>query len=319
MRWLVVSGALVLVLLGRGWGWWPGAADSPGASGPRPGGVAPGTSATEVRPGSAGPAAATQAAALGQMAAPAVGSQSAVADGEVGSSAAGKPRPDVDDPRRARLAVIRSALAESRLGAASAAMARLLEGDASARTLPGVEELADRVQSRIDSACAKLASHLQAGQVLAARTCLVELLEPPSAATATALDRMCTEHGWPQLTGTQAREATDSEPSVPAWEGLPRGRVVRSLRNGALARSRVLAVSDAGITLRVVDRDGVTFPTVQPWTIEPESVTAAEAAELGLSALARGELAYARLWLVCGQLRTRQPVERLETLRELLS
>ena len=174
------------------------------------------------------------------------------------------------------------------------------------------------MQRRIDSACTSLASHLQAGQVLAARECLQELLEPPSAATVAALDLMSRKHDWPLLTGAQARTTTDQEQAVPSWEGLARGRVVRSLRHGEVARSRILAVSVDGITLRVVDKDGVTFPTVQPWTVEPESVTAAEAAELGLSALAEGELAYARLWLVCGQLRTRQPVARLETLRELL-
>jgi len=255
------------------------------------------------------------------------GSDATLRPGQVGSARAGgiglasadpgelSRQSIVDDPRRARLAAIRSALAEARLGAASSAIERLRR-DGSALT--EFSELAGQVERRVAGACVSLAAHLQAGEVLRARALLRELLEPSSPATIAAVERVCAEHGWPSLTGEPVQHAIVGADAVPTWRGLKDGRVVRAVRGGETVRTRIVAATDNGITLRVVGRDGVTFPTVAAWTVEPEAVKAAEAAELGLAALAVGAQRYARLWCVCGLLRASQPVPRLDLLRQLL-
>lgn len=106
------------------------------------------------------------------------------------------------------------------------------------------------------------------------------------------LQRRCEQNGWtPLLALPSARTVLPIEP--PPSPDL-HGRLVLSAKSES--RTRVVAQRGRTATLRVVEAQGVTFPTVAVWQLEPDSVTADEAVELGLAALQDGEPLHARLW-----------------------
>lgn len=106
------------------------------------------------------------------------------------------------------------------------------------------------------------------------------------------LQQRCEQKGWTSLIAVPSPRAI--LPIEPPPSPDLHGRLVLSA-NSEL-RTRVVAQRGRTATLRVVEAQGVTFPTVAVWQLEPDSVTADEAVELGLAALQDGEHLHARLW-----------------------
>lgn len=338
MRTAVVTGILACLMLGRGFGLLPlrkGERDGDSASAAREGAGA-GADAGERSPPPVGDPPGTPLAgaekptrdgARPEEGAAPSGARTADREGrgQPGEGAGGPPHGSaappaapgavaplgIDDPRRARFESIRAAIGAEQLGTAGAALEQLHAEVGPQPELVGLHEL---LLERVAGKCEALAAHLRAGKLLGAERRLLELLEPEAASVRAALDRLCEEQGWPTFTAEWAGERE----AVPEAQPLARNRFVRVVHAGETVRSRVVAVEGDQVTLRVVGQEGVTFPTVPVWTVEPEAVTGEEAAGLGLAALAAGELHHARLWCACGLARSDAPGERLARLCELL-
>jgi len=224
----------------------------------------------------------------------------------------------LDDRGNARRAIAQSALASDRIGDALATIERL----AADRGEAAVVELRRDAARALAAAAARLRDLLAAGDVAGAEVLLHKVLQPRSAAAAAAVTAVCTERGWPPLAATDAITADAAAlAALPAAALDLRDRAVRlpaAAGDSAPLRTRVVAQGEAGVTLRVVGKDGVTFPTVPPWRVAPEPVTAAEATELGLAAAAGGAIASARLWCACALTLGGEPSPRLQQLRAAL-
>jgi hypothetical protein len=297
---LVLFAVLVLLILGRGLGLWTGGAGGDAGGDVEGDGLAPRSRAASSRaeetwkPAAPAASAAPAAPAGGETEAPAPG-------GEAGTL-------PFDDERSARCAFARHALADGRIADALAAL------DGQPVRDPDVAALHASAAARLEGACSVLAERLRAGEVHQAQAVLLRMLEPRHAVAVAALDRWTAAHSLPSLTVVAA-----GKPSSPAQQASAlalRDRTVRLRGEGP--RVRVVAETAAGVTVRAVGQGGVTFPTVPAYAVEPEGVTAAEAAELGLLAHSAGEDRIARLWCICGLLRAPSPPERLARLRAML-
>jgi hypothetical protein len=216
------------------------------------------------------------------------------------------PAPGEDDRTASLRSAVRTALADGRLGAAFA----VLQGFAA----PAARELERQARDRLAAVVHLLEGEIAAGEVLAAHRRLLLLLDTPSADVEAALDAVAAARGWPSL-----RSRTRAPGDVPPAEPLPADRAVRAvLPSGQTLRSRIVARFAEGATLRSSGPDGVTFPTVPWWQLEPEAATAAEAAELGFAALGAEQVLLARVWCACGLSRPAEGTARLQQLRELL-
>lgn len=131
-----------------------------------------------------------------------------------------------------------------------------------------------------------------------------------------ALQGLTKAAGLPELLvpPTPARERTAVEPA-PA----PRlaGRLVR-LSADDRAPARVLEVAGREASLRVLGPGGVTFPKRALFELEPDAVTADEAAELGLAAYGAGDDQAARVWAAIACARSAARSARLAQLLALL-
>src|SRR5262245_30405825 len=271
--------------------------------------------------GSSSPPAGTTRAA---PAAPEADSGPPAGSGSVGgvpvpSTPAGEARDGAafDDRGNARRAIVQTALASDRIGDALAAIERL----AADRGEAAVADLRRDAARALAAAGTRLCELFAAGDVLGAEQLLGKMLQPRSAAAAAAVTTLCTERGWPQLAAEGVTTHADELAALPRGELDLRDRAVSipaAAADAAPLRTRVVAQGDAGVTLRVVGKDGVTFPTVAPWRVAPETVTAAEATELGLSAAAAGAIASARLWCACAVTLGGEPSLRLPQLRAAL-
>ncbi|MGE3174858.1 MAG: hypothetical protein AB7O97_19675 [Planctomycetota bacterium] len=358
---LVLLGAVVLLVFGRGLGLWSGGGAAAGPDGDGDGaggGAVPGAEPAPPRDRSldrpldlpmerrverptrppAPPVATDAGAPFEPPAAPTGGEAPApvaragrgpdpsatppsVDPAEPSAPPAAATAPGADDDRAgARTALVRSALADGRIGDALAVLERM--------TARGLDDagLRGEVVQQLDARCAALVRHVDAGELLAAGAALDGLLRPPHPTAAAAVDALCAARGWPRLSAPPAVAA------VPAIEPPPRlvlrDRVVAlpvaadvgvdPAAAPAPRRARVVSESAAGVTVRAVGPDGVTFPQLPAFAVEPEAVTAVEAAELGLAALAAGDAVRARLWCACGLARGGAVPDRLTYLRSLL-
>jgi len=117
--------------------------------------------------------------------------------------------------------------------------------------------------------------------------------------------------GWPCLHGDVREPAQPS-----ASEFSLKGRLVRSSLDAQ--PSRVLSQDATGVTLRMVSAQGVTFPKVAAFLLEPDSVRADEAAELGFLAYAAADWRAARLWCAIALSGSAAPSARAQQLKTLL-
>lgn len=231
----------------------------------------------------------------------------AAASGERGGGAGGEaarpgpPEPTasaaagIDDDRlQSALSGARAALQDGRLGAGLLALDNLLGSALSPPQVQRVAAARQQLEAAVASACAALPAELLRGEVLAARRRLAALLQPLHPAVIEALRAMTTARHWPDLVPSACPDVY-----VPPPAPLPRDRLVRTLRAGSELQARVVDATPREVTLRVVAKDGVTFPSFRVVDVEPLQVTAAEAAEQGLAALAAGDGMLARLWLCC--------------------
>ncbi len=242
-------------------------------------------------------------------AAPAAASP-AVVPGPVPDAA---PRPEFDDRRAARCAMARAALVDGRLGAAMAALDAIDPDDAAVAEVSALREAATE---QLGAACSAWVAAVQAGELHAARRQLELLLRPRSAAVVAALEALCAARDWPGVAAVAP--AIVDAPSLPRAAIALADRRVRLPTATAGERVRVVAQGEQGVTVRAVGADGVTFPTLAPWLVEPEGVTAAEATELGLLAAHAGDGQAARLWCACALALAPARSERLLRLRAAL-
>lgn len=149
-----------------------------------------------------------------------------------------------------------------------------------------------RAVAALDALVVRIAGALAAGEVSGAAAIAGELL-------AAGDDAAAALSGLP---GPAWRLAAQAAP----WrqpEPLVKGRSVR-VRLGGIARVGTIADcrSDRA-TVRLAHGQGVTFPTVPLWQIEPLEPTADEAAALGWACLAAGEVVVGRCWAHVARLR----------------
>jgi hypothetical protein len=199
-----------------------------------------------------------------------------------------------DDRMQSALSGARAALADGRLGGGLLALDALLGSPLSPTQVQTVQAARQQLEQATAAACDALRQQLQAGQVLAARSGLRALQSPAHPAVLAVLRALTTAQHWPDLV-----PSTCPDGYVPPPAALPRDRLVRTLRAGSELQARVVDATAAEVTLRVVARDGVTFPSFRVVDVEPLQATPAEAAEQGFAALAAGDGALARLWLCC--------------------
>lgn len=250
------------------------------------------------------------------------GTEPGAEDPAASSGSAGPPDPLAPqqiaahpDRTEALVHLARRALAEDRLGACFGSIEALRQ-IGGGTIVP--EDLATAAGQRLQLLLDELQARLQAGEVLQADGILTALLEPAAATTTAAVETFAVARGWPSLLATAGA-------AVAGWDAQPlaRDRAVRFANEGTLRRSRVVAAARDQVTVRIATRDGVLYPSVPAYLVEPDAVTAAEAVELAFAALAAGDWRRAGLWCSCALLRgppsDPQAAARLEQLRRLLS
>jgi len=198
--------------------------------------------------------------------------------------------------------------------ARAAVLLERLEREAAPVVLAAAAHCRGDVLAAARRECAALVAELRGGAVFAARERLRRLVAGESAIVDRELDGAIRACGWPRLRngGAGSGQAPPPEPRL-------RDRTVRTtLANGAVT-ARVVGADAGSVTLRVVDRAGVRFPTVPLVQCEVVDASAADAAELALCALHANDEPLARLW-VCHALARcpGEPPARLATVRALL-
>lgn len=240
-------------------------------------------------------------------------------DGAAESSAASTPNPETSTSTRPEedgeaAADRRGAGAEQvriawRAGRFAEAFAGLADGNADVAEVEAARRALER-------AVQDLGRSVRAGSFHAVLDWLRRAEGRRCAPVREALDALCEEGAWPRLRapgeGTAARTVVDPAPS-------PRlsGRLVR-LSVEVRSPARVLEVTGDKAMLRVLSPDGVTFPERAVHELEPDAVTAEEAAELGLAAVVAGDEAAARVWAAIACARSATRSSRLAQLLDLL-
>jgi hypothetical protein len=318
-RWLVRVGillllALALYVLGRGLGL---LSSTNGDGGPRdPTGASTPPRQEAVAASPMPPAAPRTATDM-----PAAPPGSGPADGQrVASPAppAGSPAPPafepagVDDRSTSLLSLARSALEAGRPGTALATLAEVERLHLGPKQREQARTLMHLAQAGLEVETAALMTDVRCGRILAARHRLAELVHDRVAAVTAAVDAAVRAAGWPAVTSAARQGAY-----VPKAAPLARERLVRTFRDGIELQARVVDARPHEVTLKVVEGRAMTFPSFPVTRIEPVEATAAEAVELGLAALAAGDVPLARLWL-CAAVASGAAGPRLAELRELL-
>jgi hypothetical protein len=149
-----------------------------------------------------------------------------------------------------------------------------------------------RAVGGLDAGVTRVVARLAAGEVHAAAALVGELLAAGEDA----------EAALAQLEGPGWRLVAEGSPWRQA-EPLPKGRSVR-VRLASVARVGTVADcrSDRA-TVRIAHGQGVTFPTVPLWQLEPVDPSVEEAVALGWACVAAGEVVMARCWAQVARLR----------------
>ncbi len=310
--------AVVVVLCGRGLGLLPwGDGSAGGSAGDAGGDGAPApTTAAVVAPVPPLPlppdatAATVPAEAPIAAATPAVPAAEGVADAApVPPTNGNEAEAAFDDRAGARAAIVQSMLASGRIASAFAAIAQIEAGGGA--TVARLRQQADRA---FTVGCTTLVEQLARGAWLEASASLQQLCTPPDAVVLERLAAFCRERGLPPLGSADPLPVADTAVRALA-DGLhlldravqlspPGARAVEDdAVMPALVRARVVAERERAVTVRLVDRDGVTFPTVPIHTVEPLAITAPEAAAMAAAAWSAGDGRAARLWAAVVQLR----------------
>jgi hypothetical protein len=290
--------AVLLVLVGRGVGWFgsgpaAGPAASPAADVP----AAPAGEGARVAP-PAPPAAAAPTV-------PAAAAPQAVAEPAPSPVPEPPPQPAVavadaapaiDSDRFASfLALLQARLHEGRCGSAMLVLDHLrsLPLDAPQRT--ALAGRAADVEAELAAAGARVLQLLQRGEVLAAKAAVLAMLAEGAHLVEPLLVQALAPFG---VAGDVRAAAVRGATPWPVPIALPRERQVRFVAEGRQATGAIVDSRTDRVTLRVDTAGGVTFPTVPMVACEPVAVTAAEAIELGFAALQARDPVLARLWLV---------------------
>lgn len=210
--------------------------------------------------------------------------------------------PNANDEAKARAAAAAEAEAEAARRQRAAADAAAEADRAGAIAALGAD-LAARVEF--------VAALVRRGAFHAACTAIEELDPQSRPAVAEALRAVALAAGWPELHGS-VHEPAPFEATTLSLQG----RLVRTTKDSAAVR--VVSQDKADATLRVAGPAGVTFPKYPIHCLEPDSVRADEAAELGFAAYAASDYTRARVWCAIAIAKRREISPRTEQLKALL-
>lgn len=160
-----------------------------------------------------------------------------------------------------------------------------------------------------------VADSVRRGAFHSAHEAIAELEPQTRPKVADALRAVAFASGWPELHGElhgEVREPVAFEATTLSLQG----RLVRTATDAAAAR--VLSQDKSDATLRVAGPAGVTFPRYPIHLLEPDSVRADEAAELGFAAYAHADYSAARVWCAIAIAKSRGASPRTEQLKALL-
>jgi pilus assembly protein FimV len=215
------------------------------------------------------------------------------------ASSAGSEGPKASDESTARAGAAAAESAAKERAAAEAAA----EADRAGALAALDADVAARVELVADS--------VRRGAFHAACDAIAELDPKARAKVADALRAVALAAGWPELHG----EVRDPAPFEATTLSL-QGRLVRTAKDATAVR--VLSQEKTDATLRVAGPAGVTFPKYPIHRLEPDSVRADEAAELGYAAYAQSDYAAARVWCAIAIAKSREISARAEQLKALL-
>lgn len=305
-RWPLLAVVGLLVLLGRGLGWF----GSRKAAGPSPEAAAAPSPAPAPAPavephgvrGSAGGPAPGGGAAAGDAAAPAgpsagdPGVRAAIVDRPVAAPALAA------DRFASLLSVVAQHVAEGRLGDALAARERLRTQPLDAGQQAALAVASSDVEAAIAAACAQLLAALGRGDVLAARRDLGAFAAGDATQFWPWLAQALQLAGVADVGGDLGRPVSAGERPWPLPKPLARNRTVRVEWRGALHVATVVDSRADEVTVRVATATGQSYPTLRAVACEPIAASADEAVEMGFAALHGGEPLLARLWLLRARL-----------------
>lgn len=211
------------------------------------------------------------------------------------------------------------AKARAAAAAAEAAEKARAEADAAAKARAAAQAAAEADRAgaiaALDADLAArvgiVAAHVRRGAFHAACDAIAELDPQSRPAVAEALRAVALAAGWPELHGV-VRDPAPVEATTLSLQG----RLVRAAKDAAA--SRVLSQDRTDATLRIAGPAGVTFPKFPIHRLEPDSVRADEAAELGYAAYAQADYAAARVWCAVAIAKSREISARAEQLKALL-
>ncbi len=156
-----------------------------------------------------------------------------------------------------------------------------------------------RADAGLDKAVNEAARGIATGQILAARSRLLGLTDPPSPLVTQRLDELCTWRRWPPWPGRRARGARpDAEVAVATTgNSLARHRRVRVVHRSGVVTASVWQAKPGNVTVRLQDQGGAIYPVFDRAAVEPVDPTFQEACEQVRICHAAGEGLLAWLWL----------------------
>ncbi len=262
----------------------------------------------------AAPSPATQSPALPSPAAPSPAAPLAEA-----TPAATPPQPElpgIDADRFASLlSVLDTCAQRGDVGGALATLHQLRQMPLNEPQHLALGVSARAVENDLAAACAEVEQLLREGRVLDGHAAIVRLLGDGDPLTQPWLQSALQAAGLG--TGPLQKAPARDEP-IPQPQALARGRAVR-VRAGTAVTAAVVADSRSDqVTLRIENKNGLSFPTHARSACEPVAATRDEAIEMAFAALHAGDALLARLWLACARLRDTSPLpprgERLAAL-----
>jgi hypothetical protein len=190
---------------------------------------------------------------------------------------------------------------EGRLGSALVALEALRQAPLDEAQRVAAAAAAQQLDAALASRCGSIVQALARGTAVVARDELAALLADGEAVLAPWLAQAMELAGVSTATALVGPLAVAA--TAPIARPLPRGREVRWRAGTEWRQGRVADARTDQVTVRVETSSGVAFPTVLVVQCEPIGATAAEAVEMGLAAVQRGEALLARAWLAVAHCR----------------
>ena len=195
--------------------------------------------------------------------------------------------------------LVTASTTEGRLGAALGALQNMRRLPLDALQRASLVTVAGCLEDALAAACSRVVQSVCQGQVLAARSEVLRLVQDGEALTAPWLDSALRSAGLPAglLAGAAANDGT-----LPIPRPLARGRTVRFAQLARTGTGTVIDSRSDAVTLRLQTSIGQSFPTLPRSACEPVQATGEEAIEMGFAAMQVHDVVLARLWLAVARL-----------------